>query len=78
MPGGLCLVSRGARDAPISSERRWNRFLFSRPMCFVALVTDVGAEIPRLRVDGGASMNNLLMQHQADVLGIPCGPGANH
>lgn len=27
--------------------------------------------IPLLRVDGGAARNNLLMQHQADVLGIP-------
>ena len=32
---------------------------------------DSGAEIPQLRVDGGAAANNLLMQHQADVLGIP-------
>ncbi|MBX7258857.1 MAG: glycerol kinase, partial [Candidatus Hydrogenedentes bacterium] len=32
---------------------------------------DVGAQIPVLKVDGGAAKNNLLMQHQADVLGIP-------
>jgi glycerol kinase len=32
---------------------------------------DTGGHIPRLRVDGGASANNLLMQYQADLLGIP-------
>ena len=32
---------------------------------------DVKRAIPALKVDGGASNNNLLMQHQADVLGIP-------
>ncbi|NIA16225.1 MAG: glycerol kinase GlpK [Nitrospiraceae bacterium] len=36
-----------------------------------SMVADASAEIPRLRVDGGAAANNLLMQHQADVLGIP-------
>jgi glycerol kinase len=28
-------------------------------------------EIPSLRVDGGGSVNNLLMQFQADILGLP-------
>ncbi len=32
---------------------------------------DVKRPIPALKVDGGASNNGLLMQHQADVLGIP-------
>jgi len=32
---------------------------------------DAGAPLERLRVDGGASVNDLLMQMQADVLGIP-------
>ncbi len=32
---------------------------------------DTGTTIPELRVDGGATANNLLMQHQADLLGIP-------
>ncbi|KAB2888191.1 MAG: glycerol kinase GlpK [Burkholderiaceae bacterium] len=30
-----------------------------------------GAPVSELRVDGGASVNNLLMQFQADLLGIP-------
>jgi len=32
---------------------------------------DTGGHIPQLRVDGGAAANNLLMQHQADLLNIP-------
>jgi glycerol kinase len=30
-----------------------------------------GATVSELRVDGGACVNNLLMQFQADLLGIP-------
>jgi glycerol kinase len=32
---------------------------------------DSGARIRRLRVDGGASLNDFLMQFQADLLGVP-------
>jgi glycerol kinase len=32
---------------------------------------DTGIEITELRVDGGAAANNVLMQFQADILGIP-------
>jgi glycerol kinase len=32
---------------------------------------DVGIPIPELRVDGGASANNLLLQFQADLLQVP-------
>ena len=32
---------------------------------------DAGLSLSSLRVDGGASCNNLLMQYQADVLGVP-------
>jgi glycerol kinase len=31
---------------------------------------DAGIEIKELRVDGGATCNNLLMQFQADLLGV--------
>jgi glycerol kinase len=36
-----------------------------------AMREDALLEIPELRVDGGASANDLLMQFQADILGIP-------
>ena len=32
---------------------------------------DTGIPLRELRVDGGASANDLLMQFQADILGIP-------
>lgn len=36
-----------------------------------AMAEDLGAPLVGLRVDGGASKNNLLMQFQSDVLNIP-------
>ncbi|MGA9392163.1 MAG: glycerol kinase GlpK [Candidatus Sulfotelmatobacter sp.] len=36
-----------------------------------AVQTDTGAPLIELRVDGGASANDALMQFQADVLGVP-------
>jgi len=38
---------------------------------FNAMAVDAGVPVRELRVDGGASANNLLMQMQADVLGVP-------
>jgi glycerol kinase len=36
-----------------------------------AMRRDSGRDIPAFNVDGGASANNLMMQYQADVLGVP-------
>ncbi|MDX9846965.1 MAG: glycerol kinase GlpK [Tenuifilaceae bacterium] len=36
-----------------------------------AMESDTGMRITELRVDGGASANNLLMQFQADILNVP-------
>lgn len=36
-----------------------------------AIAADTGTALRELRVDGGASSNSLLMQFQADILGIP-------
>ncbi|WP_225821842.1 glycerol kinase GlpK [Streptomyces naphthomycinicus] len=36
-----------------------------------AMYQDSGVRISTLKVDGGMTRNNLLMQHQADVLGVP-------
>jgi glycerol kinase len=38
---------------------------------FGAMAADSGIELKELRVDGGASRNDLLMQMQADFLGVP-------
>src|SRR5260370_34747465 len=36
-----------------------------------AMTADSGVHVTTLRVDGGAVVNNLLMQFQADILGVP-------
>ena len=36
-----------------------------------AMKGDTGLDIPLLRVDGGATANDLMMQFQSDILGIP-------
>ncbi|HTE26415.1 glycerol kinase GlpK, partial [Flavitalea sp.] len=36
-----------------------------------AMEADSGISIKELRVDGGATINNLLMQFQSDILGVP-------
>jgi len=36
-----------------------------------AMEADSGIETPELRVDGGAAANNLLLQFQSDILGVP-------
>lgn len=36
-----------------------------------AMEADSGVPVSELRVDGGATANNLLMQFQADILGVP-------
>ena len=38
---------------------------------FLTMAKDSGLPVKELRVDGGASRNNLLMQIQADLLGVP-------
>jgi glycerol kinase len=42
-----------------------------------AMETDSGVPLKELRVDGGAASNNLLMQMQADALGVPVTRPAN-
>jgi glycerol kinase len=37
------------------------------------MARDVGAHMTSLRFDGGIAQNNLLIQLQADILGIPIG-----
>jgi glycerol kinase len=36
-----------------------------------AMIADSGIELTALKVDGGATVNNFLMQLQADILGVP-------
>jgi glycerol kinase len=41
-----------------------------------AMVAEAGLQLPLLRVDGGGTANSLMMQFQADILGIPIQPAA--
>ena len=43
-----------------------------------AMQTDSGIDVRELRVDGGASQSDLLMQFQADTLGVPVLRPRNH
>lgn len=42
-----------------------------------AMARDLGRPVPVLRVDGGATRNEFLMQFQADILGLPVERAAN-
>jgi glycerol kinase len=41
-----------------------------------AMIAEAGLKLPVLRVDGGGTANSLMMQFQADILGIPIQPAA--
>lgn len=68
--GLICGLTRGANRAHIV-RAALESISFQSADVIASMEADTGAAIPRLRVDGGAAANNLLMQHQADVLGIP-------
>ena len=55
----------------ISRARRWNRSRSRAPTCSTRCRRMPGSTLTELRVDGGATANDLLMQIQADVLGVP-------
>ena len=44
---------------------------FQTAEVLAAMQKDAGMTLTELRVDGGAAVNNLLMQFQADLLGVP-------
>jgi glycerol kinase len=70
-----------ARGAIVGLSRFHNRAHLARAtldaICFQtravldAMVDDSGVQLELLKVDGGATANNMLMQLQADVLGVP-------
>ena len=52
-------------------RRARRRLLFRSADLLDAMQADAGKPVDELRVDGGASANDLLMQLQADLLGVP-------
>jgi len=70
--GALLGLTRGTTQAHIA-RAALESIAFQSAAVLAAMNADVGeaARLAELRVDGGASANDLLMQFQADLLGIP-------
>jgi glycerol kinase len=68
--GALVGLTRGTNRAHIARSALESIALQSADV-FAAMGADSGIALKELRVDGGACSNNLLMQMQADFLGVP-------
>jgi len=65
--GTLFGISRGTSDAHIA-RAALESIAYQTYDILKAMESDAGAKIKELRVDGGATQNNFLMQFQADIL----------
>ncbi len=68
--GTLIGLTRGSGRAHIA-RAACEAIAFQSAELASAMQLDAGIKLTELRVDGGASVNNLLMQFQADLLGTP-------
>ena len=68
--GTIVGLTRGATSAHIA-RAALEGIAFQTRDVLKAMEADAGIEIKELRVDGGAAINNLLMQFQSDVLDAP-------
>ncbi|MCC7060071.1 MAG: glycerol kinase GlpK [Burkholderiaceae bacterium] len=68
--GTITGLSRGSSVAHIA-RAALDSIAYQSAALLVAMGRDAGAPITELRVDGGACANDLLMQFQADLVGIP-------
>jgi glycerol kinase len=68
--GAIFGLTRGATSAHIA-RAALEAIAFQNVDVLTAMQKDAGITLQELRVDGGATVNNLLMQIQADVLGVP-------
>ncbi|HEY6989182.1 MAG TPA: glycerol kinase GlpK [Bryobacteraceae bacterium] len=74
--GAIIGLTRGANRAHIA-RAALEGIAFQIADIVSAMECDSGVAVKELRVDGGASRNNLLMQIQADLLGCPVTRPAN-
>jgi glycerol kinase len=74
--GAIVGLTRGSNRAHIA-RAALEGIAFRVADVLRAMETDSGMPIHELRVDGGAARNNLLMQMQADLLGVPVTRPAN-
>ena len=68
--GTIIGLTRGSTAAHIARATLESMCYQTRDV-LEAMTADSGVEVKALRVDGGAVVNNLLMQFQADILGVP-------
>jgi len=68
--GTITGLTRGTTIAHVA-RAALESIAFQSAALLEAMKRDAGAPISELRVDGGAAANDLLMQFQADLLGIP-------
>ncbi len=68
--GSLFGLTRGSTAAHIA-RAALESIAYQSMDVLTAMEADAGLRLAQLRVDGGASVNNLLMQFQADILGVP-------
>jgi glycerol kinase len=68
--GSIVGLTRGSTAAHIA-RAALESIAFQTADVMQAMQADSGIQLKELRVDGGASRNDLLMQFQADALGIP-------
>ena len=66
--GTICGITRGTTAAHIA-RAALEGIAFQTMDIVGAMEKDAGVKLSELKVDGGASRNNLMMQFQADVLG---------
>ena len=66
--GTIFGITRGTTDSHIA-RAALESIAYQTMDILKAMAADSGIEIQELRVDGGASVNDMLMQFQADVLG---------
>jgi glycerol kinase len=67
--GTLFGITRGTQDAHIA-RAALESIAYQSVDVLKAMEADAGIKIAELRVDGGAVANNVLMQFQADMLGV--------
>ena len=68
--GAMFGLTRGATKAHIA-RAALESIAFQSADLIDAMQADSGIRVTEVRVDGGAAVNDLLMQFQADVLGVP-------
>ena len=68
--GTIVGLTRGSSAAHLA-RAALESIAFQSAEVLAAMQRDTGISLAELRVDGGASANDLLMQFQADLLGVP-------